>query len=68
MARPVEAVSGDQRGMYMIGDLAALRNKPVPMAELHADGTVPPGTSFNRPQRLASPTFQTPSSYTAVPV
>jgi hypothetical protein len=35
--------------------------------ELHAAGTVPPGTSLNRPHRLVSPTFQTPFSYTAVP-
>ena len=35
---------------------------------MHAAGTVPPGIRCNRLQRLASPTFQTPFSYTALPV
>ncbi len=38
----------------------ATRAGPQP-AELHADGTVPPGISLKRPQRLGSPTFQVPS-------
>ena len=47
--------------------LATRQALPQP-AELHAAGTVPPGTSLNRPHRLASPTFQVPSWYTALPV
>jgi len=36
----VEAAAQYERGMYMIGQLAALRDQPLPMSELHAEASI----------------------------